>query len=197
MYFQYFKRVFDVIVAFIMILITIPVLIPIFLFIKFDSKGPVFFVQQRVGKDLQPFHVYKLRTMTNEKREVEKVIGKTKGVTKVGYVLRRFKLDELPQLLNVFKGEMSIVGPRPSIIKQLEEMNAREKKRYSVRPGMTGLAQVCGNIHISWKERYKYDLKYLNNISLMNDLKIISRTLLILIGGEKKFTNNPLRINKI
>jgi lipopolysaccharide/colanic/teichoic acid biosynthesis glycosyltransferase len=135
--------------------------------------------------------------MTNEKREVEKVIGKTKGVTKVGYVLRRFKLDELPQLLNVFKGEMSIVGPRPSIIKQLEEMNAREKKRYSVRPGMTGLAQVCGNIHISWKERYKYDLKYLNNISLMNDLKIISRTLLILIGGEKKFTNNPLRINKI
>jgi lipopolysaccharide/colanic/teichoic acid biosynthesis glycosyltransferase len=166
------------------------------LLIKLDSKGPVFFVQNRIGKDLNIFKVYKFRTMTDKKRSVAKVISKAKGVTGIGYYLRRYKVDELPQLFNVLKGDMSLVGPRPSVEEQLEEMTQEEKRRYSVRPGMTGLAQVCGNIHLSWGDRYQYDLIYVENISMVNDLKIILRTILIIIMGEEKFLNQPLTIKE-
>jgi len=180
-----------------LILVLLPFLFIVSLLIKFDSKGPVFFVQSRVGKDLNLFKVYKFRTMVDEKRIVAKFIGKAKGVTGVGYYLRRYKLDELPQLFNVLKREMSLVGPRPSIEEQLEEMKEEEKKRYSVRPGMTGLAQVCGNIHLNWSDRYQYDLRYIENISLRNDWKIIFRTIFIIIMGEEKFINHPLAIKEI
>ena len=196
MYSGFIKRLLDIIISSLLILLLLPFSILVFLIIKLDSKGPVFFKQERVGKGLKLFQVLKLRTMTDKKRSVEKVIGRDKGVTRVGYYLRRFKIDELPQLINVFKGDMSLVGPRPSIKEQLEDMSDKEKKRYSVRPGMTGLAQVCGNIYLSWKERYKYDLKYVNNISLINDSKIIIRTVQIIIAGEEKFINNPLRIQE-
>jgi lipopolysaccharide/colanic/teichoic acid biosynthesis glycosyltransferase len=175
-------------------------LFPLFLIvsaiIKLETPGPVFFKQKRVGKDLNEFNVFKFRTMTHEKREVSKIIGKADGVTKIGYYLRRFKIDELPQIINVLTGEMSLVGPRPSIKEQLENMTDEEKKRYSVRPGMTGLAQVCGNIHISWKKRYKYDIKYVNNILFFNDIKIILRTIMIIVKGEEKFINHPLSIRE-
>jgi lipopolysaccharide/colanic/teichoic acid biosynthesis glycosyltransferase len=132
--------------------------------------------------------------MTNCTHEIKRTIGKTDEITMVGYYLRSYKIDELPQLVNVLKGDMSLVGPRPSIHEQLLEMSEDEKRRYSVRPGMTGLAQVCGNIHLSWNERYQYDLKYVNNISLINDFKIVFRTISIIIIGEKKFVNIPLNI---
>lgn len=153
-------------------------------------------MQQRVGKGLNEFQVYKFRTMTNKKHDVKSMVGETKGVTAVGYYLRRFKIDEIPQLINVLKGEMSLVGPRPSIKIQLEEMTAEEKKRYSVRPGMTGLAQVCGNIHLSWKSRYEYDLKYVNNVSFINDIQILLRTVFIVVKGEDKFIDKPLTIRE-
>jgi len=196
MYSRVLKRLLDIIISFLLILILLPFSFLIFLMIKIDSKGPLFFKQERVGQDLKLFEVFKLRTMTDKERSVSKVIGRDKGVTRVGYYLRRFKIDELPQLINVLKGEMSLVGPRPSIKEQLEDMSEKEKERYSVRPGMTGLAQVCGNIHISWKKRYKYDLKYVHNISFINDLKIILRTIQIIIAGEEKFINKPLRIHE-
>lgn len=164
--------------------------------IKLETPGPVFFKQKRVGRDLYEFEVFKFRTMTHEKREVSKIIGKADGVTKSGYFLRRFKIDELPQIINVLIGDMSLVGPRPSIKSQLQDMTDEEIERYSVRPGMTGLAQVCGNIHISWKKRYEYDLKYVNNITFMNDMKIIFRTIMIIIKGEEKFINQPLSIRE-
>lgn len=196
MYLEYFKRLMDVTVSILLLLILLPFFLLIALLVKLDSKGPIFFVQKRVGKNLQRFKVYKFRTMTDEKREVSKVIGNDKGVTRVGYYLRRFKIDELPQLINVLKGEMSLVGPRPSIEEQLEEMNKHEKKRYSVRPGMTGLAQVSGNTQISWSARYEYDLKYMNNVSYVNDMKIILRTILIVIKGEEEFVNRPLKLKE-
>ncbi|MFH5833128.1 sugar transferase [Halalkalibaculum sp. DA384] len=196
MYARFFKRFLDLLASLLLLLLLLPLFILVALLIKLDSRGPVFFIQDRVGKNLKLFKVYKFRTMTDKKRSVQKVIGKAEGVTRIGYYLRRFKIDELPQLINVCKGEMSLVGPRPSIQEQLEEMNVDEKRRYSVRPGMTGLAQVCGNIHISWSERYKYDLEYVENVSFLNDMKIILRTVLIIFLGEEKFINEPLKLRE-
>lgn len=196
-YKKYIKKLLDRIIAFVFLILFLPALLIISLIIKLDTPGPLFFMQDRVGKDLEKFEVFKFRTMTDEDRKVTSIKGKAKGVTASGYYLRRYKIDELPQLINVLKGEMSLVGPRPSIPGQLQEMDKKEKRRYTVKPGLTGLAQVCGNIHLSWKKRYKYDLKYVDNISFINDLKIILRTILIIVRGEEKFINKPLTIREI
>lgn len=194
MYQIYFKRILDIIISITTIIILSPFLLIVSLLVKLSSSGPVFFIQTRIGKDFRKFDLIKFRTMTNEKRGVSKVYGREKGVTFIGYYLRRFKIDELPQIINVIKGDMSIVGPRPSIPSQLEKMNSEQKKRYLVRPGLTGLAQVSGNIYMDWQERYKFDLLYIRNVSIYNDFKIIFRTVLIVIKGEKKFLNKPLKI---
>jgi lipopolysaccharide/colanic/teichoic acid biosynthesis glycosyltransferase len=170
----------------------------IFILIKLDSKGPLFFKQERVGKGLRLFYVFKFRTMTNEKRVVgdKPIIGKANGVTRVGFYLRRYKIDELPQLFNIVKGDISLVGPRPSVKEQLDSMTEDEKKRYSIRPGLTGLSQVSGNIHLSWKERFQKDLEYVRNISLLNDIKIFVRTIIVIIMGEDFYVNKPLKLEK-
>ena len=193
MYRNFFKSVLDFSVAFLILLVALIPLLLISLLILTESKGPLFFKQERVGKDLKFFKVFKFRTMTHEKRTVGNtpIIGKADGVTKVGYYLRRYKVDELPQLLNVLLGDMSLIGPRPSVPEQLHQMSEAEKQRYSVRPGLTGLAQINGNIHLSWKERFVYDLNYVDNVTFWNDLKIIFRTVFIVILGEHKFLNKP------
>lgn len=190
------KRYIDIVVSVIILGLFTPIFLIIMFLIKMESKGPIFFMQKRVGKHMSRFYVYKFRTMTNEKREVgtKPIIGRSKDVTKFGYVLRRLKLDELPQLLNILKGEMTLVGPRPSIDSQLENMTEKEKLRYSVTPGLTGLAQVSGNIHLSWNKRYIYDLVYIENISFVNDLKIVLRTFILVFIGEGKFKDRPLKI---
>lgn len=136
--------------------------------------------------------------MTNEMREVGKapIIGKSQGVTVFGYYLRRFKIDELPQMINVLRGDLSLVGPRPSIYEQLEGMTELEKTRYSVRPGLTGLAQVSGNIYLPWKERYKKDLNYIEHVSFKNDMIILLRTIMVIIIGERRFVNRPITFKK-
>ena len=198
MYRNFFKSVLDFSVAFLILLVALIPLLLISLLILTESKGPLFFKQERVGKDLKFFKVFKFRTMTNEKRTVGNtpIIGKAEGVTKVGYYLRRYKIDELPQLLNVLLGDMSLIGPRPSVPEQLHQMTEEEKQRYSVRPGLTGLAQINGNIHLSWKERFVYDLHYVNHVTFWNDIKIIFTTVFIVILGEKKFLNKPIMDEK-
>jgi lipopolysaccharide/colanic/teichoic acid biosynthesis glycosyltransferase len=199
MYKLYIKRILDTLVSIVIIVVLMPFFLVVALCIAIDSKGPVFFVQSRVGKDFKTFSLAKFRTMTHEKREVGDVplIGKAPGVTRIGYFLRRLKIDELPQLVNVAKGDMSLVGPRPSVEEQLVNMTQEEKLRYSVRPGMTGLAQVSGNIHIPWKRRYEYDLEYIRNITFGNDLRILLRTVSVLFAGEEKFKDKPLRLSKV
>lgn len=197
MYSAYLKRGLDMIIAGGLLILFIPFFLLAALLIKLDSRGPVLFIHSRVGKDLSLFSLYKFRTMTDEKRAVEKIVGRANGVTRVGYYFRRFKIDELPQLINVIKGDMSLVGPRPSVEQQLADMSKEEKKRYSVRPGMTGLAQVCGNVQISWANRFKYDLRYVENISFLNDMRILLRTILIVIKGEEAFINRPLKLKKV
>lgn len=193
MYRNFFKSILDFAVAFLILLLALMPLLVIALLILLESSGPLFFKQERVGKDLKFFKVFKFRTMTHEKRTVgdAPIIGKAEGVTKVGYYLRRYKIDELPQLLNVLLGDMSLIGPRPSVPEQLHQMSEAEKQRYSVRPGLTGLAQINGNIHLSWKERFVYDLNYVENVTFWNDIKIIFRTIFIVILGEQKFLNKP------
>lgn len=198
MYSRFFKRSIDFLFAFVIVLVLLLPLLLIALFIKLESKGPLFFKQSRVGKDLEIFKILKFRTMTNVKREVgdKPIIGKADGVTKIGYYLRRFKVDELPQLLNVLMGQMSLVGPRPSVPQQLAQMSEEEKRRYSVNPGLTGLSQISGNIHLSWQERYKFDLIYVDNITFLNDIGILFRTIFIVINGEEKYLNKPFQIRK-
>src|SRR5699024_3062124 len=193
----YIKRVIELVVALPLLILLSHILLLVSILIITTSDGPLFFSQTRVGKNLKNFRIYKFRTMTDHKHEVKKRLGKTDDITKVGYYLRTYKIDELPQIFNVLRAEMSLVGPRPSIPQQLIDLSKEEKRRYVVRPGMTGLAQVCGNIHISWKERYEYDLKYIGNISLINDAKIGIRTILIIITGEKRFKNQPLKIREV
>ena len=194
MYRNIFKPLFDFIVAFVILFVVLIPLLVIVLLIFAESNGPLFFKKERVGRDLKFFKVFKFRTMTHEKRTVGNtpIIGKAEGVTKVGYYLRRYKIDELPQLLNVLSGDMSLIGPRPSVPEQLHQMSEAEKRRYSVRPGLTGLAQINGNIHLSWKERFVYDLNYVDNVTFWNDIKIIFRTVFIVILGEHKFLNKPM-----
>ena len=197
MYESFLKRIFDIIVSLIMAIAFSPLFLLVILLIIIDSKGPIFFTQKRVGKNLKNFVILKFRTMTNKKHLVgnKPIIGRESGVTRIGYFLRRFMIDELPQLFNVLRGDMSLVGPRPSIREQLVNLSGQERLRYSVRPGLTGLAQVSGNIHIAWKERYVYDLKYVNNISFINDVKILLRTFILLIIGEDKFKDRPLNLH--
>ena len=184
------KPFLDYTIAIFCSLLLLPLFILIAFLIKLDSKGPVFFKQQRVGKKLRTFNLYKFRSMTNKQHSVSKIIARGEGVTKVGYWLRRFKVDELPQLLNILMGEMSIVGPRPGVLSHLETLSDQQRQRYEVNPGLTGLAQVSGNIHLSWADRITYDLKYVNKVSFPTDVKIILRTFLIIIYGEGKYINS-------
>lgn len=149
--------------------------------VRLTSRGPVLFLQERVGRNGESFVVYKFRTMFNGDNPV---IPTADRITRVGRVLRRTSLDELPQLLNVAKGEMSIVGPRPTLGYQADRWTARQRERLAVRPGLTGLAQVNGRNDLTWPDRIEYDLTYVQTQSVLTDLRIIGRTAAALIGGE-------------
>lgn len=198
MYEALIKRVVDFAVAAFLCSALLPILLLVAIVIVIDSKGPALFVQNRVGRNCRVFSLYKFRTMTDELREIPSapVIGKATGVTNAGHFLRKYKLDELPQLINILKGDMSLVGPRPGVPSQLREMTNNEKKRYSIRPGLTGLAQVSGNIHIRWKHRFVFDLRYVENISFFNDMRIIFRTAILIFVGEEYFVGKPLKMSK-
>ena len=171
-----------------MILILVaPLMLVAMLTIVFAEGRPVFFRQTRVGYKLQEFDLLKFRTMVvNEKRDFSQEPGGDE-ITLIGSILRRLKIDELPQLINVLGGDMSLVGPRPPLPELLKDMNSIQKQRFEVYPGLTGLAQVNGNIHIGWPARFEYDVYYVENMSFLLDMKIIFKTLLVVIFGEDKF----------
>lgn len=192
MYRKFFKRFFDIVLAFGALCLLSPILSLVYILVKLDSRGPFLFTQDRLGYRGKVFQVYKIRTMTDEQREITGEIVKGNAeVTRVGNVLRRLKIDELLQLINILKGDMSIVGPRPGLASQISELNEDGKVRLMVRPGLSGLAQINGNIYLTWPERWKYDRKYVENVSFLLDVKIILKTLLIVIVGENKFVNKP------
>lgn len=188
LYKQLFKRAIDFLVSGTVLLCILPGLVFVYIIVKTDSPGPFFFLQERVGRNGRIFKVFKVRTMTFKHRVADREIFRGDSeVTKSGEVLRRFKLDELPQLLNVLKGDMSLVGPRPGLPSQLPDLNEDGRYRILVRPGLTGLAQINGNIYLSWPQRWKYDRQYVTNLSFLLDVRIILKTFLIIFHGEKKF----------
>lgn len=181
------KRVMDLTLVFIGLIITAPIMVITALSIKLESKGPVFFIQERVGKDEKLFWIYKFRTMVDGAEKIGSGYELVKGdprVTKLGFFLRRWCIDEIPQLFNVLKGEMSCIGPRPTLKYQVDQYNDFERRRLEVKPGMTGLATVKGRNSLSWPERIKWDVWYVDNYSLWLDLKIILLTFKLLTRSD-------------
>jgi len=189
------KRIFDIVVALIVIVPFFPVWLVIALAIKLTSPGPVFFLQDRPGKDKVIFKVYKFRTMRPGSEKMVKgveVMRDDDRVTSIGKFLRRSKLDEIPQCLNVLRGDMSLIGPRPERVSSLEDYDEEISKRLNMLPGMTGLAQVSGNIYLSLQQRYKLDVYYVEHFSLWMDIRILLRTVGVVLLGEEHYVNDPL-----
>lgn len=183
------KRLIDFFGSGIGLILISPLLLLSSILIKMTMPGPLFFKQERVGKNGIKFNILKFRTMKVD-REAEKNLDFSKDkdrITPVGKLLRRTKIDELPQLINVFKGDMSLVGPRPTIQQQVENYTKFQLQRLNMRPGMTGLAQVNGNITLPWEQRIEYDVEYIHNFNIMLDFRILFKTIAIVILGEDKF----------
>ena len=192
---RFLKRFFDIFFSVIGIIILFPLMLVIAAAIKLDSKGPVIYKQDRLGKNGRIFKIYKFRTMIENAEKMGSGLFTFENdprITKVGKFLRKTSLDELPQLFNVLKGDMSFVGPRPPVPfypKKWEEYTVYEKKRFSVRPGITGWAQVNGRNEIDWSERIKLDVWYVDNWSLILDLKIILKSIKVVLKKEGVYKN--------
>lgn len=176
MYEKYFKRMFDIVISFCALIVLSPVFLVLTVLGAVKMKGNPFFTQLRPGKDEKIFKLIKFRTMTCEKDKNGKLLSDEKRLTRYGKILRSTSLDELPELWNILKGDMSIVGPRPLLVQYLPLYNDEQKQRHNVRPGLTGYAQVNGRNLISWEERFKLDVIYVKNITWIGDVKIILGT---------------------
>lgn len=185
MYGKYWKRVIDFLLSFIAIIALSPVLLILTIIGAIVMKGNPFFTQLRPGKNEKIFKLVKFRTMTCEKDKDGRLLPDEKRLTKYGEILRSTSLDELPELWNILKGDMSIVGPRPQLVRDMVFMNQEQRRRHVVRPGLTGLAQVNGRNNITWEQKFKYDLLYIDNgITLIADIKILLQTILKVVKRE-------------
>lgn len=171
-----FKRFYDIVLSTLAILILSPVLIVLTIIGAIKMKGNPFFTQLRPGKNGKIFKLIKFRSMTCERDEDGNLLPDEMRLTKYGKLLRSTSLDELPELINIFIGDMSIVGPRPQLVRDMVFMSQEQNKRHTVTPGLTGLAQCSGRNNMSWEKKFEYDLEYIENITLWNDLKIIFMT---------------------
>lgn len=200
MYRCFFKRVFDIVISSLLIMILSPLLLAVSIILFFINGRRVFFLQIRPGYREIPFPIIKFRTMNDEKDENGNLMPDDQRLTNFGKLIRKTSIDELPQLFNVIKGDLSLIGPRPLLMEYLPLYNREQARRHEVRPGITGWAQVNGRNAISWQEKFKYDVWYVDNMSLLLDLKIIFITVKkVLIGGGinsdtsetmEKFTGN-------
>lgn len=199
-YEKYIKRPQDILLSILGIIALIPALLIVATFVKIKLGSPVIFAQNRPGKNGKIFKMYKFRTMTNEKDENGNLLPDSIRLTKFGKMLRATSLDELPELWNVLKGDMSIIGPRPLLISYLELYSDEQKRRHEVRPGISGYAQVNGRNAISWEDKFKLDVHYVDNISLKEDWKIIFKTIKKVlfkegISSDTSVTMEPFRGN--
>lgn len=176
MYRHFFKRFFDIVLSFCALVVLSPVLLVLAILVRLKLGRPVVFRQERPGKDEKIFQLCKFRSMTDQRDGNGELLPDEVRLTKFGKALRSTSLDELPELWNILKGDMSIVGPRPLLVKYLPYYTEEERKRHDVRPGLTGLAQVNGRNFITWEETFAYDVEYVQNVTLLEDLKIIFQT---------------------
>ena len=192
MYKQIFKRVLDFSIAFVVLLCISPLFFILIVFLAIANNGKPFFVQRRPGKNEKIFSIIKFKTMNDLKDSDGNLLPDKDRMTPVGTFVRKTSLDEIPQLVNVLKGDMSLIGPRPLIIEYLPVYNETQKKRHNVRPGITGWAQVNGRNSISWTKKFEYDVWYVENCSFLLDLKIIGLTLKKVLKKEDVNLSNEL-----
>jgi lipopolysaccharide/colanic/teichoic acid biosynthesis glycosyltransferase len=187
------SRALDVVIAGLILLVASPLLALAVVAIRLESRGPVFYRQQRVGRDGESFELWKLRTMVPGAESMGAGIYIVEGdtrITRVGRLLRRFSLDELPNLINVMRGEMAIVGPRPTVQEQVDRYTDRQRRRLEVKPGITGWAQINGRTSLLWPERIELDVWYVENRSMRLDLRILLRTARMLATGHGLYSED-------
>lgn len=196
MYRKFIKRFLDFMLSLMALIILIPILLIIYILVRIKLGKPAIFKQERPGKNEKIFTLYKFRTMTDGKDEDGNLLPDEKRLTKFGKVLRSTSLDELPELVNILKGDMSIVGPRPLLVRYLPYYTEEERHRHDVRPGLTGLAQIHGRNTTNWTDRFKYDVEYTHKITFLGDFKILLKTIMkvikkedILVGKEQILLN--------
>ena len=177
LYRLYFKRPMDFILSLLAIIVLSPVFIFTGILVRTKLGSPILFKQNRPGLDEKIFTMYKFRTMTDQKDENGELLPDHIRLTKFGKMLRATSLDELPELFNILKGDMSIIGPRPLLVQYLPLYNAHQQRRHEVRPGLSGYAQVNGRNSISWEDKFDLDVQYVDNVTFVNDVKIIMLTL--------------------
>jgi lipopolysaccharide/colanic/teichoic acid biosynthesis glycosyltransferase len=195
-YQQSIKRLADLIFSVLAFVILLPFFLVVLLLLLVSNNGHPFFVQPRPGRNEKIFMVIKFRTMTNERDGNGKLLSDAQRLTKIGRFIRSTSLDELPQLLNVFRGDMSLVGPRPLLVKYLDRYTPRQARRHEVRPGITGWAQVNGRNTITWEQKFEYDVYYVENISFGLDMKILLMTILKVIRREGISSGNSVSMEE-
>ncbi len=183
-YEKYIKRLLDVLLSAVALIILSPVLLIVAILVRIKLGSPVIFHQQRPGYKGKIFGLCKFRSMTDERDENGELKPDEIRLTKFGKALRSTSLDELPELWNILKGDMSLIGPRPLLVRYLERYNEHQLRRHEVRPGLTGLAQVNGRNTVSWEERFDYDVQYVDNVTFLGDCKIILKTVLTVFKRE-------------
>jgi lipopolysaccharide/colanic/teichoic acid biosynthesis glycosyltransferase len=187
------SRVLDILLASLLLALSSPLLAVAALAIRLDSPGPVFYRQRRVGRHGQPFELWKLRTMVPGAESMGAGIYVLEGdprITRSGRLLRRFSLDELPNLINVLKGDMAMVGPRPTVQEQVDRYTERQRRRLEVKPGITGWAQINGRTSLPWPDRIELDVWYVEHRSLRLDLRILARTAWMLVTGQGLYSED-------
>lgn len=184
MYKELLKHLLDFFIALIVFLTLCPLFLILILLLSIQNKGKPFFFQERPGKNQKPFKIIKFKTMTDAKDKEGNLLPDNIRLTKLGSIIRKLSLDELPQLINVLKGDMSLVGPRPLLYKYIPLYSKEQLRRHEVRPGITGWAQVNGRNSISWTKKFELDVYYVNNVSFLLDLKILWLTVLKVIKRE-------------
>lgn len=194
MYRVFFKRLIDLVIAAIAVVVLIPLMLPLIVALAVVNRGTPFFFQSRVGRGERVFKVIKLKSMDDAKDENGKLLPDNQRITSLGRFVRSTSLDELPQLINILKGDMSLIGPRPLPPKYLPLYNEEQRLRHTVLPGITGLAQVSGRNSISWKEKFEFDVLYVQSISLANDIKIIIQTIkkVVIREGINQSSDRPM-----
>ncbi|MGN7938757.1 sugar transferase [Virgibacillus sp. 6R] len=200
-YKSYIKRPMDFILSLIAIILLSPVFVIVAILVRIKLGSPVLFKQRRPGLNEKIFMMYKFRTMTDERDETGELLPDEVRLTKFGKFLRSTSLDELPELFNILKGDMSIIGPRPLLVQYLTLYNNHQKRRHEVRPGLSGLAQVSGRNAISWEEKFNLDIEYVDNVSFKGDWKIIFMTIMKVfvregISSDNAATMEPFKGNK-
>jgi len=200
MYKHFLKSVFDKTIAIIGIVITSPFILITFIALAIANKGNPLFLQTRPGKNAKPFKIIKFKTMNDKRDHQGNLLPDAERLTKIGKLIRKTSLDELPQLINVIKGDISLVGPRPLLMEYLSLYNKQQARRHEIKPGITGWAQINGRNTITWEQKFKYDVWYIDNLSFSLDLKIIFITIKKVFKSEgvnsdqsttmEKFTGN-------